>query len=1151
MYRKILVFSMISMLMLLSDSFSVVSAVPTFHGGPPPPVSTYGIPGNVSIWMSAGPRMGEEEVRNLHQLADEGVKINYNLLWWGEPGIEGTPLDMFYNETFREQICQVIDYNIDGSPPDFYHGLHEWKGIDPEKLWAVTLSAEEPFSSYSWTHLAKYSDFYYEETGFQLKSEMNETEWHVYREWLNEKTVGVFNYLYDYVKSKWPHFKVFQFVGMAAAAWLGYDLAAPYELKADGFMMDWYGYEPWRLYDLIRRYKTTLPDKEFHITLWGTQSWPWEGELGGFEPIRRHAWIAYLAGADAIGWFTWHPTEGWGPFRKDPLGQRLFVYVNRLNRELMKLPVMKPKPQVLGVGGEFIGFFTDPSFFQGFGGFIEYDAVNQRFFAKSDMDLSKYRLIMVAEHTYFDEAVRKLNDYVEDGGNVIFLAGTGWNDKNIYGNDTRDRFLIEENAVQSVVAGHVRINISRPNILDLEMDYDGRFHETFVLQIKDLNENCHPIGDFYLIEEDGATSEIADYPLILYHNRSNPNSGWILYWGAAKSSRTPGVTWQNYGDYQLFENYRDMKFLYKEVFRAFADFLNISSSVSTRETENVLVTQSKLIDESILAGLLNFNFDNRSIMYSLDLEYFGFPDGEYWVHSLDENTTVGRFQSHASKLEIPMVLPGKYATKLFLISQEKPEPSYSVEVSPEIPSVEDVDIYEEPTLFPPLWSYGTAEKEPYSQVWSISVSSDGDYIATGSIDNKVRLFDRSGNLIWSRETGDRVYSVSISSDGNFVAAGSRDHKVYFFNGTGNLLWSYETRLAVRSISISSDGGYIAAGSEDGRVYLFDRSGSLLWSYKTRETLESVSISSDGRCVAAGSEDFKVYFFDRPGTLLWSYETGGPVPTVSISSDGSYVAAGSHDSRVYFFDRTGNLLWDYETRWIVGDVSISSDGEYIAVGSLDAYVYFFNRSGRLLWEYETGLAVFSVSVSSDGSYVAAGSCDFNVYLFNRSGSRLWGYKTGADVMSVSVSHDGDYIATGSDDHKVYFFSSTLHPLQATAVLSSQTATRGETVTVSAIVKDDAETLIEGATVTAAIEDLEVLIILSDQGNGNYRGAIDTSDINEGTYSLVVTAQKEGYKSAQTPVNLTIKTPVSWMVYVGIATAIVVMVALMIYLIRRRS
>ena len=65
------------------------------------------------------------------------------------------------------------------------------------------------------------------------------------------------------------------------------------------------------------------------------------------------------------------------------------------------------------------------------------------------------------------------------------------------------------------------------------------------------------------------------------------------------------------------------------------------------------------------------------------------------------------------------------------------------------------------------------------------------------------------------------------------------------------------------------------------------------------------------------------------------------------------------------------------------------------------------------------------------------------------------------------------------------------------------------------------MIEGATVTATIGDLEILFLLSDEGNGNYQVTIETSIVYEGTYEIVVTAEKEGYEPNQTSQMLIVK------------------------------
>lgn len=152
-----------------------------------------------------------------------------------------------------------------------------------------------------------------------------------------------------------------------------------------------------------------------------------------------------------------------------------------------------------------------------------------------------------------------------------------------------------------------------------------------------------------------------------------------------------------------------------------------------------------------------------------------------------------------------------------------------------------------------------------------------------------------------------------------------------------------------------------------------------------------------------------------------------------------------------------------------------------------------------------------------------------------------YAIGWDSLVTEVTGENlthvHYVAT-SPGFSTFAITAPFPPLQVTAQLSPETATQGETVTISAMVKDLVENPIEGATVAATIGDLEDLIVLSDQGDGSYQGIIDTSGWMEGTYPVVVTAQKEGYESAQTGMTLTVKAAVPWTLYGGIVTIIVI-------------
>ncbi len=667
------------------------------YGLPPIEIATSS---GEKIWGIGGGPLSNEAVENLNQLADSGFKINRTLLWWNYlPGYNR--LDAYYDEAIRQRLEMILDFQFYGAEPGEYYGQpsgeeQPWSGLDAQKLWAVTLGDEGPggfagsqFYGTLSEDIARYADIYNAETGHTLKplDQMNLEEYYAFNEWLNEKTVWIFNYLYDYVKTKWPHLQVFQYIMMEGVWGQPYDIGAPYELKGDGFIMDCYYAKdnPWLLYETIRRYKTILPDQPFHIVLWGV-IWDFSqqenGTLvtyqeGSFEQFQREAWIAYLSGADGIGWFDWGPqgpgSQDWRPGweRSDPLGQQVFTYTGLLSRQIAQLPVLESQPVILAIDA---GGSTPPVYSEA-GFFTEYDLVSERAFAVAALDLSQYRLIVVPAGRYRDETVARLNAYVEGGGNVIFLGGAG-SQRNLYDTGIRQiLFPFEQGASEVLTTGQIDIEISQPNMLDLSLIYNSQYYETFSLVMDDPDENFHPIGQFTMTNPDGSSNPVPGYPLFLYHDDSQPNSGWILYWGASRS-------WQS-ADYDP-EDKSDLYGLHSAILQAFAEFVGISDAVASTETQEMIITQGMLENGMLLAGIGNLQPQERSLTYHLDLNRFDLPEGEYWVYSLDEGASLGSYSTTVTRLEIPLTVAAS-GTRLLIVSSQPFDPGFSVDIFPDMP----------------------------------------------------------------------------------------------------------------------------------------------------------------------------------------------------------------------------------------------------------------------------------------------------------------------------------------------------------------------------------------------------------------------------------------------------------------------------------
>jgi len=649
---------------------------------------------NSTILIYSG-HAGPEDVELIHALAEAGKKIMHIQHWWSD--LINNPLLIFYNETYKTWALESLNFSLYGTPPSYEPDA--WAAsINPNDLWGVTIGDEEPawlryvtLSHELSPDIARYSDEYYTETGYEMKptDHMNLTEYHIFEEWMNEKTVWVYSFLYDHVRIQVPHAVIFQYMIMPPVWGINAHWGAPYEIKADGISMDcFYAVnQPWLLYETNRRYRAGLPDKEYIMNIWGT-IWDFLNEAGdglyykegSYEQIRRETWISYLSSIDALGYFSWAPQYNdsynwaWGSERTDVMGQRLWRYTDNLAGQLNLLPKFNPTPEVLIIGsgyqtGEAMLNVADMELF------CEYDMVNLRQFSTTNFDLSNYSLILVTDTWYYDETISKLNEYVDSGGNLMFLGVIRSGDQPI---EVSERFEIEENATETGISGHVLVNFTRPNLLNLCFESEYTEYYSYSFDDDNLTTGHHPVGDFYYVE--GENLNLIDYcPLLLYHNDSKPDSGWTLWFGTHTARNSIP---------QHTDKKPELWNLTRQITRGFAEFLNITNSISQKDTENILITAGPISSSTIMGGVYNFENQDRDFNFTYDLSQLGFPDGNYFIHSLDTNHLVGQFQTNNQILsfETEVVANG---SRLFLISETLPNPGYSIDIFPPIPPATD------------------------------------------------------------------------------------------------------------------------------------------------------------------------------------------------------------------------------------------------------------------------------------------------------------------------------------------------------------------------------------------------------------------------------------------------------------------------------
>ena len=285
-------------------------------------------------------------------------------------------------------------------------------------------------------------------------------------------------------------------------------------------------------------------------------------------------------------------------------------------------------------------------------------------------------------------------------------------------------------------------------------------------------------------------------------------------------------------------------------------------------------------------------------------------------------------------------------------------------------------------------------------VLSVAVSPDGRYLASGSKDETVIIWDaKSGKSLKTLEGHSYdVESVCWSPDGKYLASGARDlvdeefvGELFIWDANSGkrlktLMGHYEE---VNSVCWSPDGKYLAGALGDNSVVVWNaNSGEELKTLKGHSSwVNSVCWSPDEKYLASGLYDKTVIIWDaNSGERLKTLKGhSSDVNTVSWSPDGKYLASGSLDNTIIIWDANSGerLKTLYGHSDDVNSVCWSPDGKYLASGSLDNTVIIWDaKSGSCLQTFEGhSFFVFSVCWSPDGKYLASGSWDNTV--------KIWG------------------------------------------------------------------------------------------------------------------------------------------------------------------